>query len=105
MDWARRAQAESRDPFIQVTGLFQQARIHLSQNDFSSALADLTALRMRNLGARGLVAGTNVTEVNFLRAVCLEQLGRFDEAINEYLTFTEGRNGATGYYGQRATAR
>ncbi len=105
LDWARRAQAESRDPFIQVTGLFQQARIHLSQNDFSSALADLTALRMRNLGARGLVAGTNITEVNFLRALCLEQLGRFDEAINEYLTFTEGRNGATGYYGQRATAR
>ena len=105
LDWARRTQTETRDPFIQVTGLFQQARIHLSQNDFASALADLTALRMRNLGARGLVAGTNVTEVNFLRAYCLEQLGRFDEAINEYLTFTEGRNGATGYYGQRATAR
>ena len=105
LDWARRAQSESRDSFIQVTGLFQQARIHLSQNDFASALADLTALRMRNLGARGLVAGTNVTEVNFLRAYCLEQLGRFDEAINEYLTFIEGRNGATGYYGQRATAR
>ena len=105
LDWARRTQTETRDPFIQVTGLFQQARIHLSQNDFASALADLTALRMRNLGARGLVAGTNVTEVNYLRAYCLEQLGRFDEAINEYLTFTEGRNGATGYYGQRATAR
>ncbi len=105
LDWARRTQTESRDPFIQVTGLFQQARIHLSNNDFASALADLTALRMRNLGARGLVAGTNLTEVNFLRAYCLEQLGRFDEAINEYLTFTEGRNGATGYYGQRATAR
>ncbi len=103
--WAQRTQTEGRDPFIQVTGLFQQARIHLSQEDFTSALADFTALKSRNLSARGLVAGTNLSEVNFLRAVCLEKLGRFDEAINEYLTFTEGRNGAHGYYGQRATAR
>jgi soluble lytic murein transglycosylase len=32
-------------------------------------------------------------------------LGRYDEAITEYLTFPEGRNNAHGYYGQRATAR
>lgn len=103
--WAQRTQSECRDPFIQVTGLFQQARIHLSQEDFTSAWADFIALKSRNLSTRGLVAGTNLSEVNFLRAVCLEKLGRFDEAINEYLTFTEGRNGAHGYYGQRATAR
>jgi soluble lytic murein transglycosylase-like protein len=105
LQWAQRTQTETRDPFIQVTGLFQQARIHLSQEDFTSALADFTALKSRNLSARGLVAGTNLSEVNFLRALCLEKLGRFDEAITEYLTFTEGRNGAHGYYGQRATAR
>lgn len=105
LQWAQRAQTEGRDPFIQVTGLFQQARIHLSQEDYSSALADFTALRSRNLSARGLVAGTNPSEVNFMRAYCLEKLGRFDEAINEYFSFTEGRNNAHGYYGQRATAR
>ncbi len=103
--WAQRAQTESRDPFIQVTGLFQQARIHLSQEDYLSALADFTALKSRPLGARGLVAGTNLSEVNFMRAYCLEKLGRFDEAITEYLSFSEGRNNAHGYYGQRATAR
>jgi tetratricopeptide (TPR) repeat protein len=105
LQWAQRTQTENRDPFIQVTGLFQQARIHLSQDNFTSALADFTALKSRNLSARGLVAGTNLSEVNFLRALCLEKLGRFDEAITEYLTFTEGRNDARGYYGQRATAR
>jgi tetratricopeptide (TPR) repeat protein len=103
--WAQRAQTEMRDPFIQATGLFQQARIHLSQNDFAAALADFTALRSRNLSTRGLVAGTNLSEVRFMRAYCLEKLGRYDEAINEYLTFTEGRTNAHGYYGQRATAR
>ncbi len=103
--WAKRTQTEGRDPFIQVTGLFQQARIHLSQEDFTAALADFTALKSRNLSARGLVAGTNLSEVNFLRTYCLEKLGRFDEAITEYLTFTEGRTNAHGYYGQRATAR
>jgi soluble lytic murein transglycosylase-like protein len=105
LTWARRAQNEVADTFVQVTGLFQQARIHLSQNDYLSALADFTGLKSRNLSVRGLVAGTNLTEVNFMRAYCLEMLGRYDEAITEYLTFPEGRNNAHGYYGQRATAR
>ena len=105
LQWARRAQSEVADPFVQVTGLFQQARIHLSQGDYLSALADFTALKSRNLSVRGLVAGTNLSEVNFMRAYCLEMLGRYDEAITEYLTFPEGRNNAHGYYGQRATAR
>ncbi len=105
LQWAQRTQLEGRDPFIQITGLFQQARIHLSQNDYAAALADFTALKSRNLSVRGLVAGTNLSEVNFLRAVCLEKLGRLDEAVTEYLTFPEGRNEARGYYGQRATAR
>ncbi|MBS1810545.1 MAG: transglycosylase SLT domain-containing protein [Acidobacteria bacterium] len=105
LTWARRAQSECADPFIQVTGLFQQARIHLSQGDYLSALADFTGLKSRNLSARGLVAGTNLSEVNFMRAYCLEKLGRYDEAITEYLSFPEGRNEARGYYGQRATAR
>ncbi len=105
LTWAQRTQTENRDPFIQVTGLFQQARIRLSQNDYAGALADFTALKSRNLSARGLVAGTNLSEVNFMRAYCLEKLGRYDEAITEYLTFPEGRTNAHGYYGQRATAR
>ena len=105
LKWATRAQTNVNDPYIKVTALFHQAKIHLSQEDYSAALADFTALRARNLNVRGPVATTNLPEVAFMRAYCLEKLGRFDEAINEYLTFTEGRNGASGYYGQRATAR
>lgn len=105
LQWAARAQANVADPFIKVTALFHQARIHLSQENYSAALADFTALRARNLAVRGPVATTNLSEAAFMRGYCLEKLGRFDEAINVYLGFTEGRNGATGYYGQRATAR
>lgn len=104
LKWAARAQALP-DAFAKTTGLFHQARIHLSQNNQAAALADFDALRARNLNVRGLVATTNPAEVSFMRAYCLEQLGRFDEAITGYLTLPEGRNNSAGYYGQRATQR
>ena len=99
--WCQRAQA--LEPYFAVMGLFQQTRIKLSRKDFTGALNDLTALRTKNLNVRGQVATTNYSEVAFLRAYCLEQLGRFDEAVTEYLAMPEGRNGASGYYGARAT--
>ncbi len=103
--WAARAQAEAPGQYFAGTGLFHQAKIRLSKEDFSGALSDLTALRAKNLNVHGLVATTNYPEVNFLRAYCLEKLGRFDEAITEYLALNEGHHNATGYYGQRATER
>ncbi|HZS04886.1 MAG TPA: tetratricopeptide repeat protein [Blastocatellia bacterium] len=102
--WAARAQALP-DAYFKVTGLFHQARIHVSQSNFAAALEDFNTLRARNLSVRGLVATTNLPEVNFMRAYCLEQLGRFDEAITAYLTLPEGRNSASGYYGYRASER
>jgi len=105
LKWAARAQTNVRDGFIIVTALFDQAKIHLTQENYAAALADFTALRSRNLALRGPVATTNSAEVAFMRAYCLEKLGRFDEAITEYLSFAEGRNNAHGYYGHRATER
>jgi soluble lytic murein transglycosylase len=105
LEWAARAQANVRDPFIVMTALFHQARIHLAQDDFAKALADFTALRARNLNLRGVVATTNAAEVAFMRAYCLEKLGRFEEAVSAYLAMAEGRNSAPGYYGIRASER
>jgi soluble lytic murein transglycosylase len=105
LQWAARAQNVGNDPFTVVSGLFQQARIRLTQGDYSAALADFTALRSRDLNVRGLIATTNEPEVAFMRAYCLEKLGRFDEAINEYLALPELREGAAGYYGYRASER
>ncbi|MFN0086289.1 MAG: transglycosylase SLT domain-containing protein [Blastocatellia bacterium] len=105
LEWAARAQAITREPFIVLSALFQQARIRLAQENYAGALADFTALRARNLNVRGLTAGTNAPEAAYFRGVCLERLGRWDEAVNEYLSLPELRTGASGYYGLRATAR
>ncbi|MGH9753863.1 MAG: transglycosylase SLT domain-containing protein, partial [Blastocatellia bacterium] len=103
--WAARAQTNGNEPFIVVNGLFQEAKIRLTQDDYAGALARFNALRSRNLNVRGLTATTNPSEVAFMRAYSLEQLGRFDEAINEYLALPELRSGAAGYYGRRASER
>ncbi|MGH9936708.1 MAG: tetratricopeptide repeat protein, partial [Blastocatellia bacterium] len=105
LKWAARAQNNGNEPFIVVSALFQEARIRLAQGDYEAALARFTALRSRNLNVRGLTATTNSPEAAFMRAYCLEKLGRFDEAISEYLALPELREGATGYYGRRASER
>ncbi|HEY8459030.1 MAG TPA: transglycosylase SLT domain-containing protein, partial [Blastocatellia bacterium] len=103
--WAARAQTNVNNPFIIVNGLFQEAKIRLTQGDYAKALASFTALKSRNLNVRGLTATTNAPEVAFMRAYSLEKLGRFNEAVNEYLALPELRDGAAGYYGRRASAR
>jgi soluble lytic murein transglycosylase len=105
LKWAARAQTNVRDSFIVVTALFQEAKIYLTRGDYSAALARFTTLKSRNLNVRGLTATTNPSEVAFMRAYCLEMLGRFDEAIDEYLSLPELREGAAGYHGYRATER
>lgn len=105
LQWAGRAQTTVREPFIVTTALFRQALIHLTQENYQTAYSDFTALRSRNLNLRGQVATTNQPEVAFMRAYCLEKLGKFDEAINEYLALPEARSGAAGYYSGRAGER
>lgn len=102
--WAARAGSEVRDPFIRSRALFDAAKIRLTQGNYTGALSDLSALQGRSLG-RGLVATTNAAEIAFLRAYCMEKLGRYDEAISAYLAMPEGRDGAAGYYGYRASER
>lgn len=104
LKWTARGMAAG-DAFTVVTSHFKQAVIRLSQENYQAALADFTALKSRNLNVRGLIATTNSPEVSFMRAYCLEKLGRFDEAISEYLLMPELRSGATGYYGWRASER
>ncbi len=105
LKWAARAQANVNDRFIKVTALFHQARIHLAQENYTAALADFTRLSSMNLNVSGAVATTNPAEVTFMRAYCLEKLGRFAEAVDLYLALPEGRSNARGYYGYRASER
>ena len=83
--------------------LFSQARIRLAQNDWQNALADLEKLlTFSDLGGVRVPGGTNKAEITFLRGYALEQLNRFPEAIDSYLTISDGR---AEYYGWRSTER
>ncbi|MEP7272867.1 MAG: tetratricopeptide repeat protein, partial [Acidobacteriota bacterium] len=103
--WTTRAQIEVREPFITTRALFDRVKIRMTQGGYTAALADLTTLGTRNLGLRGMVASTNSAEVSFLRTICFEQLGRFEDAVAAYLAMPEGRNDAAGYYGFQASSR
>jgi hypothetical protein len=85
-----------------TTALFQQAKIKLTQENYAGALADLTTLRSRNLSLRGMLATTNLAEVNFLRAYCPRKAGQVRRGRQRIPALAEVRSGAAGY-GHRAS--
>lgn len=103
LNWARKTQEIFRGKLSEAVALFSQARIRLAQNDWQNALTDLEKLLTFNdLGGTRVPGGTNKAEITFLRGYVLEQLNRFTEAIDAYLSIADGRNE---YYGWRATER
>jgi soluble lytic murein transglycosylase len=103
LSWVENARTRFKGQLTATLALFSQARIHLAQSDWNKALADLDSLRAEsNLGGATTPGGTNQTELTYLRAFVLEQLGRTEDAVNIYLAIPEGRNE---YYGGRATRR
>lgn len=103
LSWIEQTRTRFKGQVTATLALFSQARIHLAQGEWSKALADFDALRAEsNLGGANTPGSTNQTEVAFMRAYLLEQLGRAEEAINAYLAIPDGRNE---YYGGRATQR
>jgi soluble lytic murein transglycosylase len=103
LEWTEKTQERFSGKAAGAVAIFSRARIHLSQNDWAAALTALEELREQpDLGGMKIPGGTNKEEVAFLRALALEHVGRFNEAINEYLEIPEGRDG---YYGWQATDR
>ena len=103
LQWAAKVQEVFRGKVVEAQALFAQARIHLSRNDWQSSLADLEKLRsFKELGGANLPGGTTTAEITFLRGFALENLRRYPEAIDAYLSIPDGRNE---YYGWRATER
>jgi len=87
----------------EAIAVFAEARIYIAGNDWTNALATLDRLKTySDLGGIRVPGGTYPAEVSFLRAFALEQLGRYDEAIDAYLSIPDGR---AEYYGWRATER
>ncbi len=103
LKWTLRTQEVFRGKLPEALALFAQARIHISQNDWTNALADLNALQnFSDLGGTRVVGGTNNSEISFLKGFVLENLNRYAEAIDVYLSIPDGRNE---YYGWRSTER
>lgn len=103
LKWTQKTQEAFKGKLPEAIALFTQARIHLAENNWTNALADLDKLQtMPDLGGTKVPAGTNKNEVVFLKALVLEQLGRLEEAISIYFSIPDGRGD---YYGWRSTER
>ena len=103
MKWIEKTQEAFRGKLPEALALFSRARIHLVRNDWQNALLDLEKLQeFADLGGTRVPGGTSKTEVTFLKGFVLENLQRFPEAIDVYLSIPDGR---AEYYGWRATDR
>ena len=103
LEWVQQTRVRFRTRIGDALALFAQVRIHLAQGAWQAVVADANELgRVSDLGGTRVPGGTSASELTFLKAFALEQLGRTDEAITEYLSLTDGRND---YYGKRATQR
>jgi soluble lytic murein transglycosylase len=103
LSWVQQTRARFKGQLGGALALFQQTKIHLVKGAWAEALADLDALRSEaDLGGMRAPGGTNLTEVAYTRAYTLEQLGRYEEAVNAYLEILDGRSE---YHGGRATGR
>ncbi len=103
LNWTRKTQEKFSGKLPEAIALFSQAKIRLAQSDWQNALVDLEKLlTISDLGGTRVPGGTNKAEITFLRGYALEQLNRFPEAIETYLSITDGR---AEYYGWRGTER
>lgn len=103
LKWTQKTQEAFRGKLPEAIALFAQARIRIAASDWQNALVDLEKLlNYSDLGGTRVPGGTNKAEITFLRGFALEQLSRFPEAIDVYLSIPDGRGE---YYGWRATER
>lgn len=103
LSWVQQARARFRNDLGGALALFAQQRIHLAQGAWADVVRDAEELaKLPDLGGTRVGGGTTTTEVAFLKAFALEQLGRVTEAVAGYLAISDGRNE---YYGTRATQR
>ena len=103
LQWTAKTQEVFRGKLPEAIALFSQTRIHLAQNDWKNALVDLDKLLLApDLGGTRVAGGTNKAEVTFLKGFALENSQKYAEAIDVYLSISDGRSE---YYGWRATER
>jgi soluble lytic murein transglycosylase len=103
LKWTAKTRETFKGKLPEAIALFSQARIRIAKADWPNALVDLEGvLAFPDLGGTRVPGGTSTAEVTFLKAYTLEQMQRFPEAIDAYLSIPDGRSE---YYGWRATER
>jgi soluble lytic murein transglycosylase len=103
LNWIQQTRNRFKMDLGGALALFAQLRIHLAQGSWLAVTRDADELlKFQDLGGTRVGSGTTPSEVTYLKAVALEQLGRTEEAITAYLQLPDGRNE---YYGNRATQR
>lgn len=103
LKWAAKTQEVFKGKLPEALALFSQARIRIAKSEWQNAVTDLERLlTFPDLGGTRFPGATNTAEVTFLKGYALEQLQRFPEAIDVYLSIPDGRGE---YYGWRATQR
>lgn len=103
LKWTTTIREKFRSKQPEALATFVEARIYFARTDWPNAIPALERLeKLGDLGGATVPGGTNITEVRFLRAYALEQLRRYAEAIDIYLSIPDGRNE---YYGWRASER
>lgn len=101
--WAEKIREVYKGRQPEALALFTEAHVFIARNDWADALSTLQTLQsFSDLGENGVPGGTDRSEINFLTAFTLEQMARYSEAIDQYLTIPDGRGE---YYGGRATDR
>ena len=103
LKWADtlRSKFQGRQPAALAT--FAEVRIHLARTNWERALEALDRLeKYSDLGGASVPGGTTRAEIRFLRGYAIEQLRRYPEAIDVYLSIPDGSNE---YFGWRSTER
>ena len=101
--WTGTIRDKFKGKLPEALATFAEARIYLARINWPDALTTLERLeKYPDLGGVNTPGGTNIAEVKFLHAFALEQLRRYAEAIDTYLSIPDGRNE---YYGGRASER
>ena len=100
--WCSKTREVFKGKLPETIATFAEARIHIVRGDWPAALLQLERLTtIADLGGT-TPGGTTLAEVTFLKAYALEQMKRYGEAVDTYLSIHDGR---AEYYGWRATER
>ena len=99
--WCAKTRDELKGTPAESVAAASEARLYIARESWPDALIALEQLRTLP-NTRTLPGGSTADEVSFSRAFVLEQLKRFPEAVDAYLSIPDGRDH---YYGWLATLR